>query len=232
MISTSLSSPSVRVRRFSLALLLLAVPACGLSDYEALMREAQERKERFDEEQTYLDAPVQIPKQKNKDGKEEPVAKLFFRPPKGIEAKPQSQPRNNLNIWRYARSKGGSDFAYVELALAEDAKDFGSTVVGSYTTEDQAIHRRQSVAHPELETSMLFDVWESKSGQQGYSINVLQGKGKPLAVIYHYNKGRSENVRKAIELSLQSLAIDQKAGAARGRYNQKSPWKLQSEPSE
>lgn len=232
MISTSPYLPSARVRRLGLGLLLLAVPACGLSDYENLMREAQERKERFDEQQTYLDAPVQIPKQKNKDGKDEPVAKLFFRPPKGIEAKPQSQPRNNLNIWRYARSKGGSDFVYVELAFADEAKEFANSVVGAYTTADQATHRRQPIAHPEQDTSMLFDVWESKSGQQGYSINILQGSRKPVAVIYHYNKARSENIRKAIELSLQSLAVDQKAPAAKLRYDNKSPWRLQSEPSE
>lgn len=232
MISTSPYLPSARVRRLGLGLLLLAVPACGLSDYENLMREAQERKERFDEEQTYLDAPVQIPKQKNKDGKDEPVAKLFFRPPKGIEAKPQSQPRNNLNIWRYARSKGGIDFVYVELAFADEAKEFANSVVGAYTTADQATHRRQPIAHPEQDTSMLFDVWESKSGQQGYSINILQGSRKPVAVIYHYNKARSENIRKAIELSLQSLAVDQKAPAAKLRYDNKSPWRLQSEPSE
>lgn len=229
---TSLHPLSNRVRRFGLALLLLAVPACGLSDYEARMREAQEREERFREEQKYLDVAVQIPKRKNKDGKDEPVANLFFRPPKGILPKPEAQARNGLSAWRYSRGKGGSDFVYVELAFPEDAANFANTVVSNYTSSDQATHRRQSITPPEQEKPLLFDIWESNSGQAGYSINVLQGSRKPLAVIYHYSKGRSQDVRKAIELSLQSLGVDKEASAARLRYNQKSPWKLQLEPSE
>ena len=229
------SLPSRRLRRFALAFLWLAVPACGLSDYETLMREAQERKDRFDEEQTYLDAPVQIAKQKNKDGKDEPVANVFFRPPKGILPKPESQARTGSNTWRYARGKGGSDFVYVDLAFLEDASDVAGAVVSTYTTADQAARRSQTITPPDQETPMRFDIWESNSGQTGYSINVLVQQGgqkllKPVAVIYHYNKGRTQNVRKAIELSLQSLAVDSRAGVARMRYNQRSPWKLEAEP--
>lgn len=231
----SLGLSSKRARRFGLAFLLLAVPACGLSDYEALMRDAQERKERFDEEQTFLDAPVQIAKQKNKDGKDEPVANVFFRPPKGILPKPESQARTGSSTWRYARGKAGSEFVYVDLAIPEDAADIAGSVVSTYTTADQAAHRNQTITPPDQETPMRFDIWESNSGQTGYSINVLVQQGgqkllKPLAVIYHYNKGRTQNVRKAIELSLQSLAVDQRAGVARLRYNQRSPWRLEAEP--
>ena len=228
--SISLDLPWTRVRRLGLALLLLAVPACGLSDYEAKMRDAQERKDRFDEEEKYLDVPVQIPTQKNKDDRDEPVANVFFRPPKGIEPKPQAQPRNSLNLWRYARVSRNSDFFWFEMAFASDEdKDFANTVANTYTTADQATRGTREIVTPEQKTTMSFDFWEFSSGQSGYSINVLKGGRKPIAIVYCYNKARPDIVRKAIELSLQSLGIDQKANAGRQRYNQKSPWRLEAE---
>lgn len=230
--------PLARVRQLCLALLLLTVPACGLSDYEKLMRQAQERKERFDDEEKYLGEPVKMPTQKDKNDRDKPVANVFFRPPKGIEVKPQSQPRGGLNVWRYARGKGKNDFAFVELVFANDDKDFAANVSSSYATGDQTVRSKRSFEPPERERPLMFECWDSNSGQTGYSVNILLTNQKPLAIIYNYyikagtKKADTENVRKAIELSLESLAIDKEANAAREIYSHRSPWRLETQPSE
>jgi len=211
-------------------LLLLAVPACGLSDYEALMRDAQEREKRFHDEQKYLDKPVTMPtrkvkKDKDKEEREKPVGNVFFRPPRGIDSNAKSEPRDNL-IWQYPARSNGNDFIWVALAFGDDEKDFADKVVKSYQPEPPNPSSLQ-LTPPGQETPMLFDTWDFSSGDYGYSINVLRGS-RPIAVVYIYNKVRYETVRKAIEISLQSLAVDpQQVGAARQRYNRPTPWKLE-----
>jgi hypothetical protein len=215
-----------RSRRLGVALLLLAVPACGLSDYEALMRETQEREEQFRLEQKYLGPPVKIP-EIEKDDKKVQAAKVFFRPPKGIDTKAQSSGM----MWRYSAKKGASDFIAVDMAFAEDNKDFAQSVRSNYQGGDSATGTVRQITPPGQKTPMAFDVWQFNSGETAYSVNVLKVNSKPVAIVYLYNKAKAGSVSKVIELSLQSLGVEQSAGRARERFNQQSPWKLQAEPS-
>jgi hypothetical protein len=203
-----------RARRLALGLLLLAVPACGLSDYEALMQKTQESAERFRDEQKYLDAPVAIPTEKDKDDNDVPIANVFFRPPKGIGAKPEQRPGSSL-MWRYLPRK--SDFVLVEMAFAEGDGDFTGKVMECYSNLSQ-------VSTPERQPPLPFDSWDYNDSQFGYSINIYKGGTKKIAVVYVFRKEKRNDLRKAIELSLQSLT--EKVSEARQRYNQKSPWKL------
>lgn len=232
MISTSADLALSRVRRLALGLLLLAVPACGLSDYEERMGQAQRREERFLEEQKYLDRPVRIPRVKNAKGRKVAVANVFFRPPKGIQSKSRPEPRNEL-MWHYpAARRGGSLFVSVEMAFAEkDDKDFTTKVVESYTTTEQQQPRRKRMEIRALdrEEPMVFESWEFASESDAYSINFLQGHRKQVAIVFIYKKAQRANVRKAIQISLQSLAVDQEVGAALQRYNLSSPWRLENE---
>jgi len=212
------SSILTRVRRLGLGLLVLTVPACGLSDYEALMREAQECEERFREEQKYLDKAVVPPTQKDDKGNDKPVAFVYFRPPKGIDAKPKEQ---RGEMWRYVASPRGSDFNYVEMAFAAaDDKDFVARILGNYGV---AAGSPVQITPPWQAAPMTFDRGESGN----ISINILRGP-KPVAVVFCYR--RQESARKAIDLSLQSLGVDQTATAARQYYERKSPWKLEAQP--
>jgi hypothetical protein len=228
-LSTSPHLPSTQVRRLALGMLLLAVPACGLSDYEARMSESQKREERFRLEQKYLGEPVQMPTHKNQEDREEPVANVFFRPPKGIEPKPKPGPRDNL--WQYRARSAGNDFTGVDMEFAGDEKDFVDKVVSNYGPPEQASRSSREITPPGQDTPMVFDTWEFGSGPIGYSVNILRSSGKPIAIVYIYNKTRLDSVREAIKVSLQSLAIDQQVGATRQRYNQKSPWQLRSTPT-
>jgi len=224
-ISTSADQCHSRVRRLGLGLLLLALPACGLSEYEGLMREkAQKNEEHFRNEQKYLDEPVQMPTQKNKEGKDVPLANVFFRPPKGIRAKPESEPRDNL-LWYYpAVPKSGGQFTYVEMAFATDNKEFTTEVLQKYQTVED-------FPPPQRDPPLPFDTWEFHDAQYGYSINVSKGGRQQVAVIYVFGKGRRDALRQVIDLSLQSLAVDGQAVTARQKYSQKSPWQLKPAPT-
>ncbi|HEY7428608.1 MAG TPA: hypothetical protein VH682_30540 [Gemmataceae bacterium] len=225
MISTFADPLWSRARRLGLGLLLLALPACGLSEYEGLMREkAQKNEEHFRNEQKYLDEPVQIPMQKNKEGKDVPLANVFFRPPKGIRTKPDSGPRDDL-LWRYpAVPKSGGDFTYIEMAFATDDKTFRDNVLNNYRAEE-------SFPTPQRDPPLPFDTWEFNDSQHGYSINISKGGRTQVAVVYVFGKGRRDALRMAMDLSLQSLAIDGQAVNARQKYSQKSPWQLKPTPA-
>jgi hypothetical protein len=206
--------------------MLLALPACGLSDYEELMRQAQEREQRFQDEKKYLDEPVKVPTKKDGD-QEVPVAAVFFRPPRGIRPTFESVPRNNL-LWRYPARTSGGDFALVELAFGEDSKDFAAAVVNNYQASAPIRPRAQQYSIPDRETPLVFDIWEFENGPEGFSINVLRDPRTPVAVVYVYHKSRRDSARKAIDLSLQSLAVGPQVRVARQRYDRKSPWQLRS----
>jgi hypothetical protein len=196
-------------------LLLLSLPACGLSEYEGLMQKAQERADRFRDEQKYLDAPMTFPTEKDKEGHDVPLATVFFRPPKGIESKPSEKPRNNI-MWQYLARPRGSEFAYVEMAFDDGEENFVNKVVGSY-------QRREGVPAPERKQPWPFDSWEYNDEPYGYSINIYKGGTKKIAIVYLFRKDKRDALRKAIDLSLQTLTDN----AARHRFNQKSPWKLE-----
>jgi hypothetical protein len=210
-----------KICRILLGCCLLATSACGLSDYEKRMEEAQKREERFREENKYLDEPVKIPTQKNKDGQEVPLAEAFFRPPKGTQS--SGEVEGNKLFWRYRPSGSGSTFPVVALAFASDNNTFLEDVMRIYPRTTQAWT-------PQRATPLPFESWEYDEDQYTYSVNVSQNAPK-VAVVFIFGKGRANELRKIMDLSLQSLAVGQEASAAQLRYKQKSPWKLENKPS-
>ncbi len=209
------------VRRLLLTLCLSMVPACGLSDYEKRMEETQKREERFREENKYLDEPIKIPTQKNKDGQEVPVAEVFYRPPKGTQATGEAEA--NKTFYRYRPAGGGSAFPVVALAFAADNSTFLEEVQRVYPRTTQAWT-------PQRTTPLPFDSWEYDEAPYTYSVNVSQSDPK-VAVVFIFSKGRANELRKIMDLSLQSLAVGSESGAAQRRYKQKSPWKLENKLS-
>jgi hypothetical protein len=214
----------IRLRHLGVGLLLLALPACGLSEYENLMRQAQERDERFREEQQYLAEPVKTPKRKDKEGHDVAVANLFFRPPKGIQSIGTAAPGSTL-LWDFP-SRSGSGFAQLQMAFAEDSKEFATEVLGNYQVAG-AVQQRVRQLNPPGRDPVIFDTWEFDGTQYGYSVNIPRGSPTPTAVIYLFARGRHNDLKKPIELSLESLAFGRQASKARENYARSSPWQLQ-----
>lgn len=226
MIATSDSVLRRRTLRLCLGVLALALPACGISAYEARMRETQARADIFLEEQQYLGLPVEAPTRKvqsdqDKEAREEPVANVFFRPPMGIEIKPQAE---NSFLWSYAAGSNKS-FSRVELALSSDSKNFATQVLN--------YHDSAQPSGPQRHPSLPFDTYEGSDAQFGYSINFLNSENArtKAAVIYVFPKGLRDKVRTIIDVSLRTLAVDGQAGEARRRYERKSPWRLRGKIS-
>ena len=192
------------------------------------MRETQEREQHFQDAKMYLDEPVKMPTKKE-DDREVPVADVFFRPPKGIRPTPDPTPRSDL-LWRYPAQKNNAECSLVELAFGAGIKDFAAAVVGNFHPTEQVRPKTQQYNLVGRETPLVFDVWEFEIGSEAYSMNSLRDPVCPVAVVYVYNKARRDNARKAIDLSLQSLAVGSHVRAARQRYERKSPWKLQATP--
>lgn len=225
-------------RKLYLSLLLFTLPACGLSEYEALMREAEQREQRFRAESRYLDEPVKVPTRKEKDI-DVPMADMFFRPPKGIQSAFLPEPRGGL-LWQYTARKNTGDFALVEMAFGDDKKEFASDVLRHYQAPEQVRSSARQLKPPDRE-SLTFTVWEFDDAGYSYSIAVWQGGRTQIAIAYVFPSGHRESAGKArdnlgeaidktIQLSLESLAVDRAANAARQRYRHKSPWRLGSAP--
>jgi hypothetical protein len=207
-----------------LGLVLLALPACGLSDYENLMRQTQDREARFREEQKYLADPVKVPRQKDKENREVPVADLFFRPPKGILSIGQAVPGSSI-LWAFPRRSAG-DFDHIEMAFGEDSKDFPNEVLRNYQVAGTL---QQSVRElkPPGRDAQTFDTWEFDGTQFGYSVNIPRGSQPPTAIIFVYAPRRHADLKKVIDLSLESLAFGRHASKARQTFAKPSPWQLQ-----
>src|SRR6185437_16224001 len=134
------------------------------------MVKSQKNEERFREEQKYLDAPLAMPTEKNEKGEEKRVADVFLRPPKGIDSKPQPEPRNDL-LWQYRARSTGYDFSGVELAFADEDKNFADKVLISYVATEQSTRDTFQFTPPGQEQPLIFDTWKFSNGQEGYSIN-------------------------------------------------------------
>jgi hypothetical protein len=214
-----------RFRAFGLGLLLLALPACGLSDYEKLMGQAQEREARFREEQKYLAEPVKAPKRKDKEDHEVAVADVFFRPPKGIQSVGQAVAGSSI-LWAFPRRAATGDFDHIEMAFGEDSKDFANEVLRNYQVVG-TVQPRVWQLQPLGRDPQTFDTWEFDGSQYGYSVNILRGSQPPTAVIYVYARGRHTDLAKMIVLSLESLAFGRQAAKARKQFAQPIPWQLQ-----
>jgi hypothetical protein len=222
-----------RVRRLGLGLLLVMLPACGLSDYEGRMLQTQEREQRFRDESQLLDAPVKVPtrkeivKDKDKETEREvSVGNVFFRPPKGIQAAFVSQQHGNL--WHYPL-KGKGDVLAVEMAFSEGEKEFAADVLRNFQATEHVKATTRQLVVPGRATPLDFDVWEFEDTQYGYSVNTYRSP-KLIAVVFFFAKGRRDSVRKVVELSLATLAVDAEANTVRQKYNQKSPWQLKAVP--
>jgi hypothetical protein len=222
--------------RISLLLVLLLLSGCGLSDYEAKMVEAQEHIRRLDEEAKNLDDPLTIPTQKEKEGEpEQPVANVFFRPPKGIANKPDPQIIGGL-IYRYSlrtsapgeapAAKSSSDVIFVGLAFANNKPDFIGEVISNFPSATDVTRKQHEVKHPDSPTTLMVDTREYDDTQYSYSINFCQSGSTQVAVVYAITKGKRSAVATPLALSLESLAIGTDADSARrafARRNQRGP---------
>jgi hypothetical protein len=218
-------SPFARARAAGLGLLLALAGGCGLADYEALTREAQEREQRFREQGKYLGDPIEVPTRKEKDV-ETRLADVFFRPPRGIPSRADDKPRGGL-LYRYAPRQPYGDFPVVEMAFASGDKEFTANVLRNYQAADQATRKTRQF-QPPGRPALTFDVREFDDAQYSYSANFWQGGRTQVAIVLFLTRGRRESARKVMDLSLESFAADGATTTARLEFARKAPWRLKA----
>src|SRR5262245_39358385 len=123
-----------RATRFLLLLPALLAGACGVNEYENKMLESQRRLERWENESRYLDSPLTIVNRTDADGKILPGPIVHLRPPRGINASPDNgqKPRADLLFSYKPRGGASTPFTMVEVATAEQAKEFPDDVLRSF----------------------------------------------------------------------------------------------------
>jgi hypothetical protein len=211
------------------ALLALAVAGCGLSEYEALSLETQARVQRLNEENRVLGEPLKIPP--SKDDPDEPLARVFLRAPRGISREADASPRGGM-MYTYPAQQTARDYVRVELAFGSAQKDFAAAVLRNFEATASPTPRERQVQPPGRKSPSTFTVHEFDDLQTSYSINIYDQGHTQVAVVFCLAKGRRDAVRKALDLSLESLAVDGDASAARKAYakDKESPWRLQVAP--
>jgi hypothetical protein len=210
---------------------LLLASGCGVADYEGKMLSAQKRLERYEEESRLLGNPLTLPSRDTKDAGKQRIAHLFLRPPKGISttAENESEPRNRL-LYSYrprsANAAGG--VALVELA-AGDQKDFAAEVLRCVNPSGKAASRTREVRHPLRQTATTFETTEFEDDQYFYTVNVWRGAKNQIAVVYWVFKDRRAGASKAVDLSLESFAVDAEASRQQKSWHL-SPLKMTEPP--
>jgi hypothetical protein len=214
-----------------LAGLGLLICGCGLADYEKQMANSQARVERIEEERKFLDEPIFVPRKFEKEASY-PLVNLFFRPPKGINpAAPanEKEPHGGILYWYPPRKPGSAGgVTRVELAIGGAQKEFGAEVLKYFTTSPPAARQRQ--VRPPGRAQVNFETFEFEEATNFYSVNLwrqVNQQGaivKQLAIVYQVDRTRRNTVtNQAIEMSLQSLAVDAEANAQRDLHKKGSP---------
>jgi hypothetical protein len=198
---------------------------CGLSEYESLMANSQERVRRFEEENKNLDDPIKWPEKKEN---EKNYVDVFFRPPKGISLTPN--PNKNGSLYVYPRTASSGPIQEIWLGASTQAK-FAEEVgklcppaVGAPAIS------HVDVQPPYREESLYFNITSFDDVASTYVICIYKKEIVEVAVVFHLEKTkgivlfpqeetkRSELLTK-LELSLESLGVDADAAKLRRAFN-------------
>ena len=184
-----------------------------------------------------------MPKIREKQGDKqvEREVALFLRPPKGIAAKDDGKPLGGLAL-HYPRqaaapvpggvagaeTKGGDAEAskavtdvYVAVAGEQKVKkDFAADVLRLWGVRDPAFRPVEGrlPAGATLVSSLEFD-----DAKASYTAYYLKGADTSVVVVFRYEKGKREAVKPALDVSLETLALDQEAGKAQSNYQKRKP---------
>jgi hypothetical protein len=238
---TALAHRHARTTTFGILGFAVLASGCGLGAYEAKMASEQARIHRIDLENKYLEDPIEWPARKEADKKEtdrkdvekkdvdKNYADVFFRPPRGIDRKPQQQQRGTLYEFRRSKDNSGP-IQVVWIGAAVDQKDFAKDVAKLFLAVSAATTNHIEVRPPGRNEPLAFDLTTFDDANSTYLRCICKKGDAQVAVVFQlektnklavYSKGEksdSELVAK-IELSLELLGVDQEAAKLRAAFN-------------
>ena len=226
-------------RIISLSVALLACTGCGVSEYQALMESEQKRIELIDEENKFLGDPVELPFRSAAPANPQDLPKpdVFFRLPKGFATKPEEKPfaeffyhftrkpnppRSRVSPADAPAQENSIQDVYLAVAFDNKTKEFSDKVfqLNPKVSEMPRISK-EPPGRAKLEYQM-FSGSDAANPPSTYLFYFYQNPGQNIliAVVFHLPKDKEQdaNVSKAINYSLQSLAVGSDAIQPRSRF--------------
>lgn len=192
------------------ALAFTSCLGCGLSDYEARMRAEEDRLRYIDEEDRLLADPVEVPP--GAEGEAPPVD-VFFRPPKGIQRSPETNP-NFAPLIRFRSSNTTVPFSEVYLNVSgKSLADFRSDVLRvfpNFDPEKATAYTKNPLDRkplPYLDWPSIGPSWVSV---YSYAYEANQRSPVYVAVIFNQNASNTPNaalIKDIKDYSLASLIV-------------------------
>jgi hypothetical protein len=210
--------PARHTRPILLPFFGLLLAGCGVAEYEARMKEAQERVKRYEEESKLLAAPVKPPAAKNESGQLEAVASFTLRLPNTVSTQPSPEARGGLYYdYMPATIPPMTAYPWVSLAFAkaDDAK-FPEAVMKWFTATGPV-----NVTPHTTRLKVPFSRTTFENDTHWHSINLYKGSNQQVAIIYVVPKAQRQQAARAIDLSLDSFGIESSLAAARQAYEPK-----------
>jgi hypothetical protein len=232
---------------FAGAILMAMTSGCGLSAYEEQLEREQKRLDRIDDANKILDEPIEPLKLKgassNVPGGD--TVALFFRPPLGIAPTPEANLRADI-LHQYvplvgfaARLRGRrpdiqTPFLRVLVAAvpAQDFAQFASQVqqafAGSVPSQDNTVTKEPVDGRPSITfqtRSFTEAASEPNKPASVYHVYFYQGQQYHVAIAYQVpqDKATANDVTKAIDASLGSLAVGPDAAVKKSDWQRGHP---------
>lgn len=203
---------------------LSLVAGCGVAEYEARLKAAQERIKRREDESKLLGPGITVPQVKNMDGTSYPAVNMFLRLPKGLSTSPAAGPRLGLlHVYAPTQAGAAAPFAEVLIAYAKagDAK-FVEDVMKAFTASNTPT-RTEFVAKPVGRPETRFTRTSFESNQFFYSVNHWAGTRQQVIVAYVLNNAQRGTGARALDLSLETFGGEGQSAEARKQANDPSP---------
>jgi hypothetical protein len=212
--------PARHTRLMLVPLLGLLLAGCGVAEYEARMKEAQQRIKQYDEESKLLTSPVAVPTAKNESGQSVPVATFHLRLPQTVSTQPSPVARGGL-YYDYVPTTIPPMTAYpwvsVAFAKADDA-GFAETVMKGFTATEPAKHTQHTTR-----LKVPFSRTTFENDTYWHSINLHKGSNQQIAIVYAVPKAQAQQAARAIDVSLDSFGFESSLSAAQKAYQPKGP---------
>jgi hypothetical protein len=209
--------------------LAVFLSGCGLSEYEANMASEQARVHRIDEENKYLDDPVEWPAKKESDkketGKKDPdknYVDVFFRPPRGISRKPNTRQHGTLYVFPRSGDNSGN-ILEIEIGTAVDQEGFANDVVKLFVPAEKLKEKEKDLMKPPLERQVpgrKEPLSFATATFEDTTIYIYKKGNMQVAVVYRLDKTKNSETTTKVQMSLESLAIGADAAQENRKFRQ------------
>jgi hypothetical protein len=206
--------------------LALLSGGCGTSAYEERMLKAQQSLQRFEDESRSLDEPIVSPRRPNKEGQFYSIANVFLRPPRGIgpNAANEKEPRGG-KLYTYAPRKENAarPFSFVEVAVGSaDNKEFVNEVFKVLGLPASTALRPRTLSVPGR-APLNLESADYDAEATTYSIHLLRGGSVQVLVVYWVDKANRATAARTLNLSLETLGLNEEATRLREQFQKGSP---------